>query len=89
MFDDAAFDEEALTLTPGDVIVAFSDGVSEAVNESGEEYTDDRLLAAATLNRSRPPRELLDALLADLRAFCGRDAERRRHDGCRSIHGVR
>jgi sigma-B regulation protein RsbU (phosphoserine phosphatase) len=72
MFDDAAFDEEALTLTPGDVIVAFSDGVSEAVNESGEEYTDDRLLAAATLNRSRPPRELLDALLADLRAFCGR-----------------
>ena len=72
MFDDAAFEEEAVPLSPGDVIVAFSDGVSEARNESGEEYSDDRLVAAAAANRGRPPRELLDALLADLRAFCGR-----------------
>ena len=72
MFDDAAFEEEAVTLSPSDVIVAFSDGVSEARNESGEEYGDDRLVAAAAANRGRPPRELLDTLLADLRAFCGR-----------------
>ncbi|MGH9255731.1 MAG: SpoIIE family protein phosphatase [Vicinamibacterales bacterium] len=72
LFDNAAFEEEALTLTPGDVIVAFSDGVSEALNESGEEYTDERLLADITANRGRPPRELLDVLLANVRAFCGR-----------------
>jgi serine phosphatase RsbU (regulator of sigma subunit)/pSer/pThr/pTyr-binding forkhead associated (FHA) protein len=72
MFEDAEFEEEAVTLCPGDAIVAFSDGVSEARNESGEEYGDERLVAAAAANRGRPPRELLDALLADLRAFCGR-----------------
>ena len=72
LFDDAAFEEEALTLSPGDVIVAFSDGVSEALNEAGEEYSDERLLAAAARHRGRAPRELLDGLLADLRAFCGR-----------------
>ena len=72
LFDDAAFQEEALTLNPGDVIVAFSDGVSEALNEAGEEYSDERLLAAAARHRGRAPQELLDGLLADLRAFSGR-----------------
>ena len=72
MFDHAAFEEEALRLSPGDFIVAFSDGVSEALNEAGEEYTDERLLAAVARHRGCPPRELLDGLLADLRAFCGR-----------------
>jgi serine phosphatase RsbU (regulator of sigma subunit) len=72
MFDNVSFDEEELTLNPGDFVVAYSDGVSEALNEAGEEYTDERLLAAAERHRGRTPRELLDALLADLRAFCGR-----------------
>ncbi|HEY5617374.1 MAG TPA: SpoIIE family protein phosphatase [Vicinamibacterales bacterium] len=72
LFDTATFEEESLNLAAGDVIVAFSDGVSEALNEAGEEYTDERLLAAVAVNRGLPPRELLDALLADVRAFCGR-----------------
>jgi sigma-B regulation protein RsbU (phosphoserine phosphatase) len=72
LFEHAAFEEEAVTLAPGDVIVAFSDGVSEAMNEAGEEYTDERLLTSVAANRGRPPQELLEALLADVRLFCGR-----------------
>src|SRR5438874_391376 len=45
LFEQASFDEEALNLKRGDIIVAFSDGVSEALNEAGEEFSDDRLLA--------------------------------------------
>ena len=71
LFEHATFDEETLLLSPGDVIVAFSDGVSEAMNEAGDEFTDQRLLAAIELHRSKPPQELLDALLADVRTFCG------------------
>jgi serine phosphatase RsbU (regulator of sigma subunit)/pSer/pThr/pTyr-binding forkhead associated (FHA) protein len=71
LFEDASFEEETLTMSPGDVVVAFSDGVSEALNEAGEEYTDERLLAAVDANRGRPPAELLKALLADVRRFCG------------------
>ena len=54
------------------IIVAFSDGVSEAMNEAGEEYSDERLVASVNANRGRPPQELLEALLADVRRFCGR-----------------
>jgi sigma-B regulation protein RsbU (phosphoserine phosphatase) len=54
------------------VVVAFSDGVSEALNEAGEEYADERLLAAVDANRGQPPEALLASLLADVRQFCGR-----------------
>ena len=71
LFEDAAYEEECLSLTPGDVLIAFSDGVSEAMNQAGEEYADERLLASVMANRQRPPQELLDALLADVRRFVG------------------
>ena len=71
IFEESPYEEEALTLSPGDVIIAFSDGVSEALNEAGDEYSDDRLLAAVMANRQRTPQELLDALLADVRRFAG------------------
>jgi serine phosphatase RsbU (regulator of sigma subunit) len=71
LFEHAVFEEEAVKLAPGDTIVAFSDGVSEALNETGEEYTEDRLVAALSARRGGPPDQLLDALLADVRGFCG------------------
>src|SRR5207249_6588596 len=37
LFEHASFDEETILLQPGDLIVAFSDGVTEALNPAGEE----------------------------------------------------
>jgi phosphoserine phosphatase RsbU/P len=70
LFDHASFDEETLKLEKGDLIVAFSDGVTEAMNPDSEEFTDDRLLACANAHRGESPQQLLDALLADVQAFC-------------------
>jgi sigma-B regulation protein RsbU (phosphoserine phosphatase) len=70
LFDHASFEEETVMLQPGDLIVAFSDGVTEALNPAGEEFTDDRLLACVVANRGQSPQAVLDALLADVRAFC-------------------
>ena len=72
LFEHATFDEETLSLSPGDVIVAFSDGVSEAMNEAGDEFTDQRLLASIDAHRSKPPQELLDAQRA-VQACVGED----------------
>jgi sigma-B regulation protein RsbU (phosphoserine phosphatase) len=71
LFEHAVFEEETLTLSPGDFIVAFSDGVTEAMNDKEEEFTDERLLACVDEHRTRSPQEILDALLAAVRAFCG------------------
>ena len=72
LFEQASFDEETLRLLPGDVIIAFSDGVSEALNDAGEEFTDERLLASVEAHRNQSPQALLDGLLADVRTFCGK-----------------
>ena len=44
LFDDATFDEETLRLSPDDLLVIFSDGISEAMNADGEEFGDQRII---------------------------------------------
>jgi sigma-B regulation protein RsbU (phosphoserine phosphatase) len=70
LFEQASFEEETVMLEKGDLIVAFSDGVTEAMNPDNEEFTDDRLLACANAHRGETPQQVLDALLADVQAFC-------------------
>jgi serine phosphatase RsbU (regulator of sigma subunit) len=71
LFDRATFEEETVALAPGDFIVIFTDGVSEAFNAVGEEFGDTRLTSAVESHRGEPPQAVVDALLADVRAFCG------------------
>src|SRR5262249_44664988 len=71
LFEHATFEEETLTLEPGDFIIAFSDGVTEALNEAGDEYMDDRLLASIDRARGLAPDALVANLLADVHAFAG------------------
>ena len=42
----ATFDTGSIELHPGDVLILFTDGVVEAVNQSNEEYGNDRWLSA-------------------------------------------
>ena len=71
LFEHAIFEEEALTLSPGDVNVSFSDGVTEAMNVEGEEFGDDHLVDLVQSYRDKTPEALLEALMADVRTFCG------------------
>ena len=75
LFDTASYEEETLKLEPGDLIVLFSDGVTEAMNAEDEEFTDDRLIACANAHRGKAPQQVLDALLADVHAFCAGEAQ--------------
>ena len=68
---EAAFNEESRELKPGDVLVAFSDGVVEAVNAANEFFGDERLVAAVRSARGRPARAIGEAVLGALTAFVG------------------
>jgi len=46
LFDGTPFEEATVTLSPGDFLVTFSDGVSEALDPQGEEYGDEGLLVS-------------------------------------------
>ncbi len=69
LFEMATYEQESLTLEPGDTLVVFSDGVSEAQSAAGEEFGEDRLLASVEANRSATPAEIRDRLVASVREF--------------------
>ena len=69
LFGHAQYEEEAIQLDPGDVLVVFSDGVSEAMDIAGEEFGDDRIISCVKAKLHLEPAALLDHLLAAVREF--------------------
>jgi len=69
LFEDATFEEETVSLSPGDWLVVFSDGVSEALSADGEEFGEERIVATAQRNLNLAPPEFLQSIFADVRAF--------------------
>lgn len=54
---------------PGDTLAVYTDGVTEAFDENGEEFGEARLLTTLSRHRHLPAREMLDALIAEIRGF--------------------
>jgi sigma-B regulation protein RsbU (phosphoserine phosphatase) len=69
LFEHAVFQEETVVLEPGDWLIVFSDGVSEAMSAAGDEYGEERILAVVDKETSLAPADLLKSLFADVRAF--------------------
>ncbi|HUT19907.1 MAG TPA: SpoIIE family protein phosphatase [Anaerolineae bacterium] len=68
---DAAWEPRQIQLDPGDALLLYSDGITEAQNAAGELFGEARLLEATQLNSGCTARELEEALLAGVRAFRG------------------
>ncbi len=56
-------------LEPGDVLVFYTDGVTDAVDPTGRRFGDDRLLATLEAARGGSAQELIDALRTAVEAF--------------------
>jgi sigma-B regulation protein RsbU (phosphoserine phosphatase) len=69
LFEHAVFQEETVVLAPGDWLIVFSDGVSEAMSANGDEYGEERILAVVDRETSLAPADLLNAIFADVRTF--------------------
>ncbi|MBS1786816.1 MAG: SpoIIE family protein phosphatase [Acidobacteria bacterium] len=59
-------------LGPGDVLVIYSDGVTESLNEQGEEFGESRLVEIVQRNRGRTPAGLRDRIDEALAKFGGK-----------------
>jgi serine phosphatase RsbU (regulator of sigma subunit)/ketosteroid isomerase-like protein len=67
--EQATFGEETIQLEPNDVIVAFSDGITEALSASGEEFGEERLLSCVRVNCELTPAELVECLIDTVQQF--------------------
>ena len=71
LFEKGDFITSERPLLAGDKILLFTDGLYEVPNAGNEDYGQERLLAAAQLRLNLPLPELLDGVIADVRAFAG------------------
>lgn len=68
-FETARYEEEAIPLQSGDMLVLFSDGVTDAENPDGEQYGEERLLEALAGCERLTPDEVLERVLASVQRF--------------------
>jgi sigma-B regulation protein RsbU (phosphoserine phosphatase) len=71
MLPELALDEAQLTLSHGDRLLLFSDGVTDAVNAAGDSYDNERLRAACARHVSLPAGRFVRAVLDDVRHWIG------------------
>ena len=60
-----------VTLTPGDWLIIFTDGLVEAINSGDEEYGETRVRIALEAGMSLEPKDVLKRLMTDLDLFVG------------------
>jgi serine phosphatase RsbU (regulator of sigma subunit) len=69
IFPGYPFVSEQCPLTPGDAILAFTDGVTEITAPNGELFGEERLREAVRQRLDLPIEDILDQILREMRAF--------------------
>lgn len=66
--------EFLVDLEPGDRLVIFSDGVPDAMNDSGEQFGHERFLTSLSRHGASPVEKLVESLAADVAEWSGEAA---------------
>lgn len=71
LFTDWNCEVKKVSMGPGDVLVIYTDGVTEALNQAGEEFGEPLLTEVVRSNPHAPVDEMLSAILAEVQRFSG------------------
>jgi len=72
----SAIEDKIEPFEPGDTLVLYTDGVTEAPNEEEKEFSSARLSDVVRSCHARPAREINDAILESIRRFSGATIQR-------------
>ena len=71
VLENTEYLEETLPIEDGDLLIAFTDGVSEAMNTSGEEFGEHRIVELIHPIINESPATILEKLELEVTAFRG------------------
>jgi sigma-B regulation protein RsbU (phosphoserine phosphatase) len=72
----AVIEDRTETLNAGEVLVLYTDGITEAPNDEGKEFSGARLADIVRASYLRPSREINDAILENVQRFTGETSQR-------------
>ncbi len=75
-FSEATFQQQTLQMESGDILLIFSDGITDAVNSQEEEFGEERLVAAVLEHHHLPASDLRDQILGKVSHFAGQTPQR-------------
>ena len=68
-FEHAPYNDKTQQLTVGDVLIVYSDGVTEALDTQGNEFGEDRLAAILRDTHTLEAGDILDSVIAGVQSF--------------------
>jgi sigma-B regulation protein RsbU (phosphoserine phosphatase) len=69
LFPSVHYDRGHVRLNPGDLVVACTDGITEAMDTESEEFGQPRLVELAVRERAKPAQEIVDIVLKEVDLF--------------------
>jgi len=69
LLEDFVYEQATVALTAGDILVAFTDGISEALTAQDEEFGEDHLIEAVKKGSALPASDIIRHILAATDAF--------------------
>ncbi|HSR67873.1 MAG TPA: SpoIIE family protein phosphatase [Acidobacteriota bacterium] len=76
VFANAAYQKGVCQLFPGDMVVFFTDGITEAMNSSEDEFGEERLRQVLRRNFDKPLQEVIDSVIEAVHEFSGTEHQR-------------
>jgi sigma-B regulation protein RsbU (phosphoserine phosphatase) len=65
------FEEREIAVAPGDLVVLYTDGVTEAMDANGQMFGEDRLQETLAAHAGASPHQIVEAVVDAVRAFAG------------------
>jgi serine phosphatase RsbU (regulator of sigma subunit) len=69
------YEERPVSIRPGDVMLWYTDGVTDAINQHDEFFEEERLIRILRDNRHLPAVEILNTINREIRAFAAPDSK--------------
>ncbi|MFC2047314.1 SpoIIE family protein phosphatase, partial [Chloroflexota bacterium] len=71
VIEDMTWKQETVHMAAGDILLLYTDGITEAQNLQQELFGEKRLMETLQANRKRPAKDIQDSILAKVQEFVG------------------
>jgi sigma-B regulation protein RsbU (phosphoserine phosphatase) len=75
VFEDSAYKTLSTRMNPGDTLLLYTDGVTEAMNREGQAYSDERLFGLAGKNAGASPENLVRDVVRSVQEYAGEEPQ--------------
>jgi phosphoserine phosphatase RsbU/P len=67
--EEALYEQGEISVSSGDILILYTDGVTEAVNDKNEMFEIPRLISTILANRDRSAKEMIQAIIGAVNTF--------------------